>query len=205
MSENAQKEAEPTPEEAVVQTAGVTSQVFNDGDVIGHVLLLDLDNVDYIEAVQVADDLDAVAAVLESSEGSHHIWSLGVDTLRQQTIRGLSYHASDDAHVGASWRRGYAVLRAFRKVRDDGETYKERPTLHHVSTAGAEGRHSAAHAVMLQVLRREQSEAVSGEVDAARGIDHLSPEAVEWVGDDDDLRLDKYQTLTDDGKAALRG
>lgn len=204
MSENVDTEPQPTAEEAVVQTAGITSQVFEDDDVIGHVLLLDLDNVDYIEAVQVADDLDTIAAVLESSAGSHHIWSLGVNTLREQTIRGLSYHASDDAHVGASWRRGYAVLRAFRKVRDGGETYKERPTLHHVSTAGAEGPHSAAHAVMLQVLRREQSEEVSGEADAARGLDHLSPAGVEWVGDDDDLRLDKYQTLTDDGKAALR-
>jgi hypothetical protein len=196
-------EAVLTPEEAVVSTAGATSHVFERGEVVGHVLLLDLDGADLLGAVKVADDLDGVAAVLRSSEGSHHIWCIDVRDFREQTVRALSYHAGDDSHVGSSWRRGYAVLRVVGKVRADGETYKRRPTVRHVSPSGAEGGHSAAHAAMLRSLIEGQSEGPQGDPSALGQSD--GPESVHYVGDADDLRLDHYQTLTDDGKAALRG
>ena len=196
-------EAVPAPEDAVVSTAGATSHVFEDGEVVGHVLLLDLDGATFLDAVKVADDLDGVAAVLRSSEGSHHIWCLDVRDFREQTVRALSYHAGDDAHVGSSWRRGYAVLRVVGKVRADGATYKRRPTVRHVSPSGAEGDHSAAHGAMLRSLVEEQPEDPQGDQSALGPTD--GPESVRYVGDADDLRLDSYQTFTDDGKAALRG
>jgi hypothetical protein len=189
----------PEPAEAVVQTAGVTSHVYESGEVIGHVLLLDLDGETLLEAVRVADHLDGVAAILQSSEGSHHVWCLDVRPFREQTIRALSYHAVDDGHVGASWRRGHAVLRVCSKVRDSGERYKERPTVVHISPSGAEGPHSSAHAAMLRSLIEEQT-------DSPDGYDALthSPHGATYVGSRDDLRLDQYETLTDGAKDALR-
>lgn len=189
--------------EAVV-TAGVTSHVYDDdGEQVGHVLLLDLDDVGLLEAVGVADHLDSVAVVLESSEGSHHVWSLGVDTLNNHTLTGLSYDATDDGHVGASFRRGYAVLRFVGKVTSDDEMYKDRPTVTHVSAAGARGHHSKPHAEMLRSLVADQGDDVSGAVDALN--DDGAPCGVTYIGDAERLRIDKYQTLTDDGKEALRG
>jgi len=196
----------PTSEaDEIVTTAGVTSHVFQADDdeaVIGHVLLLDLDGVDFIDAVKVADDLDGVAAVLRSSEGSHHVWCLSVKELRQQTITALSYHAADDKHVGSSWRRGYSVLRVVGKVQEGGETYKSRPRVCHVSPSGAAGPHSTAHAAMLRSLIEEQPQDVQGDATALSPSE--APENVEYVGDVQHLRLDTYQTLTDEGKEALR-
>jgi len=196
-------EAAPSPEDAVVSTAGATSHVFEDGQVVGHALLLDLDGASFIQAVKVADDLDGVAAVLESSQGSHHLWCLDVREFQEQTLRALCYHAVDDAHVGSSWRRGYAVLRVVGKVDGDGETYKRRPTVLHVSPSGATGDHSAPHAAMLRSLIEGQGQDVQGDP-SALDPSH-APESVRCVGDADDLRLDAYETLTDDGKAVLRG
>jgi hypothetical protein len=191
-------------DDSIVTTAGVTSHVYaDDADGLeGHALLLDLDDAELIEAVKVADDLEGVAAVLRSSEGSYHVWSLRVSTFREQTIRALSYHAADDKHVGSSWRRGYAVLRVVGKVQGDGETYKERPCVCHVSPSGAAGPHSAAHAAMLRSLIREQSEQVQGDAFALSPSE--APESVEYIGDANHLRLDNYHTLTDDGKEAIR-
>ena len=198
-------ETAPEPEEAVVSTAGVCSHVFDsdESDVLGHALLLDLDNSSLLEAVNVADDLEMIAAVLRSSEGSHHVWGLGVDSLREQTTRSISYYAADDSHVGASWRRGYAVLRLVGKIDSEGATYKSRPSVEHVSLAGAEGDHSAAHAAMLRSLIEDQEAWVAGAADALEPAE--APESVSYVGDETDLRVDNYQTLTDDGKEALRG
>jgi hypothetical protein len=190
------------PDDAVVTTAGVTSHVYDDGEVVGHVLLLDLDGEEFIDAVKVADHLDGVAAVLRSSRGSHHIWCLDVQPFREQALRALSYHAGDDGHVGASWRRGYAVLRVVGKVDADGETYKRRPTVMHVSPSGAEGPHSAAHAAMLRSLIEEQGEEPQG--DPSTLDPSHAPQSVVYEGDADDLRLDQYETLTDDAKDALR-
>lgn len=191
-------ETAPKPAEAVVRTAGVTSHVYDSGEVIGHVLLLDLDGESLIEAVKVADHLSGVAAVLESSEGSHHVWCLDVRPFREQTTRALSYHAVDDGHVGASWRRGHAVLRVCSKVKDGGERYKERPTVVHISPSGAEGEHSAAHAAMLRSLIAEQGEQPEGH----EALTHSCQRAT-YVGDAE-VRLDQYETLTDGAKDALR-
>ena len=193
----------PAPEDAVVSTAGVSSQVWDGGEVVGHVLLLDLDGAGLVDAVQVADDLDGVSAVLESSERSFHVWSLAVRSLREQSLTALSYSDVDDAHVGASWRRGYAVLRVAAKVDADGEQYKTAPKVLHVSPAGAEAGHSAAHAALLRSLASDQAATPSGDQSALRPSE--APEGVDYVGDDDDVRLDHYQTLTDEGKAALSG
>jgi hypothetical protein len=203
-STTADDTADDTDDE-IVTTAGVTSHVFegDDGDEIaGHVLLLDLDDAALIDAVKVADDLEGVAAVLQSSAGSFHVWGLSVSTFREQTIRAMSYHDGDDKHVGSSWRRGYAVLRVTGKLQADGETYKERPTVCHVSPSGADGPHSAAHAAMLRSLIREQPEPPKGVPSALSPSE--APEGVEYIGDVTHLRLDSYHTLTDDGKEAVR-
>lgn len=193
-----------SPDDAVVQTAGVTSHVYDEGgEVIGHVLLLDLDNAALIDAVQVADHLDGVAAVLRSSQESYHIWNLTVREFREQSFQALAYHDADDGHVGASWRRGYSVLRVVGKVRDSGERYKKRPTVVHISPSGAEGPHSAAHAAMLRSLIEEQADDPQGPTAALRPSQ--APQGVTFEGDTENLRLDQYETLTDEGKTALGG
>lgn len=189
------------PDEEVVATAGATSHVYLDDEVVGHVLLLDLDDSTLLDAVRVADDLDGVAAVVESSEGSHHVWCLDVRDLREQSVRALSYYAADDAHVGSSWRRGYSVLRVVSKVRRDGESYKDAPVVRHVSPSGAAGDHSAAHAAWLRSRVEEQAQDVSGSPEALDPAH--APESVRYGGNERNLRLDRYETLTDRGKAAL--
>lgn len=177
----------------IVTTAGVTSHVYAEGEVVGHVLLLDLDASDPLAAHKVADALDGVTALFESSEGSYHVWSLSVDAFRERTLTALSYRAADDAHAGASWRRGYSVLRFVSKVREDGETYKERPTLLDAQRGESDRPQSAAHLAMLESIATDQGVTLGFDVDA-----------VSTVGDADDLRLDSYQTLSDDGKEAVQ-
>lgn len=193
----------PEARRETLTTAGVTSHVFDaEGDLLGHVLLLDLDGADLLDASKVADDLDGVSAVLRSSEGSWHVWGLGTRDLREATLTALSYGSADDSHVGASWRRGYAVLRAAPKVREEGEVYKDAPTVVRVSSTGAHERpQSRPHAAMLRSLVARQGEEVDGPEDA------LSPShgGAEWVGEESDLRLDSYMTVTDAEKRRLRG
>jgi hypothetical protein len=177
--------------EGIVRTAGVTSLVYDsEGAVVGHVLLLDLDNCDPIRARATAEECDGLSALWESSRGSFHIWCLSVRDLPQQTLRALERADADDGHAGASYRRGYSVLRTVAKVREDGETYRERPTLLDVWASETDAPQSRPHFELLRSLTEGERDALSDS----------SAERYEWVGDPSNVRLDSYQTLDDAAK-----
>ena len=177
--------------EGVVRTAGVTSLVYDDeGDVIGHALLLDLDDADHIRAVATAESLDGLSALWESSPGSYHVWGLSVRNLDRQTLTALDVADGDDGHAGASWRRGYSVLRLVGKVRADGEVYRDRPDLLDVYADDADAPQSRPHFELLRSLTDDESDVLSD----------FDPERYDWVGDAENVRLDSYQTLDDAAK-----
>jgi hypothetical protein len=177
--------------EGVVRTAGVTSLVFDREErTVGHVLLLDLDDADPIRARAAAEDVSGVSALWESSEGSFHVWGLTVRDLDTQTLNALSVADADDGHAGASWRRGYSVLRLVGKVREGGEVYRERPTLLDVFEGDADGPQSRPHLELLRSL-----------ADGSDGVlSDFERDRYEWVGDPENVRLDSYQTLDDAAK-----
>jgi hypothetical protein len=186
-------------DDAVVRTQGVSSQVFDeDGEVVGHALLLDLDGCDELTARRTLDQLDGVRALLVSSPGSYHLWSLGVEEqLREQVLRALAIWSADDAHAGASLRRGYSVLRLGRKRTSGGATYKNAPELRDVRIGASERPQSRGHYELLRSISSEPT------TDA----DPLPPRhetPLAWTGDAQQLRVDHYETLTDAGKEAMR-
>jgi len=184
-------------EDPILRTQGISSHVYGDGgDVIGHALLLDLDDSEPVTAHRVLDRLEGVRALLESSSGSYHLWSLGVDGLREQTIRALGIREADDAHAGASWRRGYGVLRIGPKRWESGECYKAAPSLRAVRISPSDRPQSRAHYAMLRTLAEDDPE-----WDAPRPRSELAADhELSWRGDTRELRIDHYQTLTDDAK-----
>lgn len=97
-----------------VQTAGVGSRVFGaDRSLLGHVVLLDLDDVDAADALTVADAVDGPVVVSRSSTSSWHVvglavrpWGDALDLLRE--------HSAPE-HVDAAEQRGQATLRTHSK------------------------------------------------------------------------------------------
>ncbi len=194
-------------DEGIVYTAGVSSAVLDGDEAVGHVLLLDCDDVDQITVYNAAASMDGITAVFESSTGSFHIWNLTVHPWEDAILTGLSWRVSDAEHVKQSYRRGRYVLRTTAKVREDAETgsvvhYKEAPRLLDVFVdLDRDGEDEPVGPQSLPHLRRLAS--IADEQDA--DVEIPSTEDVVTVGAENGLGVDRYMTITDDAKAALRG
>lgn len=192
--------ADRLDDEGVVYTAGVSSAVLDGDECVGHVLLLDCDDVDALTAYRAAESMNGVTAVLESSEGSYHVWNLTVRPFEEAILDGLSWRIADSEHVAQSRRRGRYVLRATSKVRDDGTRYKAPPKLLDVFVNLTDedgddvGPQSLPHLLRLEAMVEEQ------EADVAVP----SPAGISTVGGECGLAVDRYMTLTDEGKDRLR-
>lgn len=183
--------------EGIVSTAGVSSAVGDgEGGMVGHVLLLDADDADPLAAHRAVDGMEGVTALLESSAGSWHLWNLSVRPFDETTLSALSWQLADAQHVAQSYRRGYAVLRWVAKVREDGTNYKERPALRRleVDLSDETPPQSRPHLAALNEVAREDPDAPDPVV---------VPED-RLVGASDGLRMDRYQTLTDEVKREIR-
>jgi hypothetical protein len=189
-------------QEDMVFTAGVQSTVINQQDaVIGHVLLVDADDAGVLDLVALAEQMDGITALLESSPNSWHLWNLTVRDREQQTLRQLDLHVEDDKHAGNSYRRGYSVLRYTSKVFDSGETYKPAPKLRDVFVNPSDDPQSRSHCEALLSLAQEQGyEAAADRLERA-----VSDQSLRMVGDPDTLLMDEYGTLSDAAKADVRG
>lgn len=155
-------------------TQGVESGVFDaDGDLLGHVGLLDLDGVTEGEARRGAREVPGATALLRSSEDDYHVWSLAVRPL-SEWIETADSLGVDAAHVELSESRGCSVLRLDAKVSTEtGETVVSAPDL--LGTEGTDGYGplSAPHARLL-------ADEFGATVDTARG---------EWVGQSVETRV----------------
>jgi len=190
--------------EGVVWTLGVQSTVLDaDGSEVGHVLLLDADGEDVLDCYSLAETLDGVTAILESSPGSYHLWHLSVRDFEEQVLDALSLRVADPAHVASSYRRGYSVLRLVGKVREDGSTYKDRPDLLDVVVSDSEVAQSRPHAEALLSLASEQDHEEAHTL-LTSALDGAESESLSWIGSAEDLFTDQYGTLTDSAKEDVR-
>jgi hypothetical protein len=200
-------ESDDADAEGVVYTAGAQSTVMDEsGSRVGHALLLDADDADPLDVFALAEHLDGVTAIFESSEGSFHLWNMSVRDLQPTILRMLDLRVCDDAHAGASFRRGYAVLRFVAKVHENGENYKQRPQLRDVwvNEDDTDLAQSRPHAEAVLSLADEQNDEQNQQKAAERLRDALDSEALRWVGDAQQLLTDQYATVSDDAKADIR-
>lgn len=182
--------------EGIVTTAGFSSGVFDgDGEIIGHTLLLDLDDVEQSAVKSAAESTDGVTAVFESSPGSYHLWDLEVRAWEDAILEGLSWYIADAEHIQQSYRRGRYVIRAVGKMRDSGETYKDAPTLKAIyCDTDTNADISAPHLAWIRQTAAEH------------GVDDPTTELSDdqLVGDPTTLRMEQYMTIDDETKEAIR-
>jgi hypothetical protein len=148
-------------EAGTVLATGVSSVVLSeredgDLDVDGHTLLLDLDDVDPLQAYQLLGRFDGVSALLRSSSGSWHLWQLSVRPLDDQLLTALRTPA-EALHVQQSAKRGRFILRTSPKWRvdDEGrptERYKEAPEVSEVVHQRSDDPQSLPHLQLLDQL-----------------------------------------------------
>ena len=188
MSEIGATDGEIDAADDVLFTRGIGSPVYDPEDrdsLIGHVALIDADDCDLIGLSVLAQKLDGLTAIFESSTGSYHLWDLTPRSFEQTIMDVLDLDASDAEHVKQSRRRHSWVVRAAAKVREDGSTYKPAPTLIDVYD--------------------------DGESDVSRGHHSLLTDQydVDPVDEDrligaDQIETHSYMTVTDAAKEAIR-
>jgi hypothetical protein len=109
-------------------TRAVESGVVDDGETVGHVTLLDLDDSGIETARQAARQLPGATAVVRSSELSYHVWELSVATIDETVDRADRLDGVDPDHVGLTAARGCWVVRTEPKRRlDDATEIKPAP------------------------------------------------------------------------------
>lgn len=115
------------PEFHQLVTAGVRSDVIDtDGETVGHVVMLDYDDVDPADALADARDLAGPTLLLRSSPGSYHVVDLAVRPWSDALDAGRS-SAACSTFVDGMADRGHYSLRTLRKLRKTGERYRDAP------------------------------------------------------------------------------
>lgn len=158
-----------------------------DAEPWGHIMLLDYDECSERQAKQRLEDKPGITLILKSSPGSHHVWNLCVQP-KADVVQSMVLLRDDYSHVRSGIKRGYWRLRIGPKVREGGDTYKERPEL---------------VAVLFNETDRVQSKA---HWRLARALYDIPPlpdairEWVEWKGESH--TVERYATLTDEAKEA---
>jgi hypothetical protein len=196
-------EEQGTEDSGICWTRGVQSTVVEAGSetVAGHVLLLDCDESNPLEVVGLCEQLPGTSVLLESSPGSFHVWQLGVRDREQAVMDQLDIRVADDNHAGASYRRGYAVLRVDSKEHNSGAVYKEAPKIHSVYLSDPEYPQSEPHCQALCALADKQGK----DSEADRLATVLISNQFQMVGDPETLLIDEYGTVTDSEKQQIRG
>lgn len=173
---------EDAPDAHVLRTRTVSSIVADEDErTLGHVLMLDYDDVDPEVPVEDARDLDGLAVVSRSSPGSYHVLDLRVDRFEAHVSRADRTRA-EESYVDSMVSRGEFVLRVGAKRREQGEQgerpYKAAPVPVAVSPGDVVRRPlSAPHIEVLRELSEDR--APSG---VLRSLDSIE-ETRETVGD----------------------
>lgn len=130
-----------------------------DGDLLGHVALLDLDGSSLGEARTVARRLGGVAAILRSSEQSYHVWGLSMHPLEKLLGLAERLEAVDHEHLALSSRRECFVLRLDAKVScETGVEVKPAPRVIETVSTRSAYHHSEPHREALNSLEGETIE-----------------------------------------------
>ena len=144
----------PSEFEGQYVTEAVESSVYDDdGELIGHVTLLDLDHSTRDDARQVAQQLDGASAVVRSSESSYHVWDLTIRPLPDVIEQAELIPRVDPEHVELSERRECSVVRIDEKVdAGTGETIKPQPHVVETYRATCDAPQSGPHREVLAEL-----------------------------------------------------
>ena len=191
-----EEELEEIPSDEIVKTSGLLSHVEEDGETLGHVLMIEWDDVeDVMGPIRTADRLPGVSVLLRSSPGSYHLFNLSVRDLETQLVDAM--RKNGDVYQ-ARWaaRRGYFVLRILAKIRQEsGEVYKPAPEPVHVFSSESDFRQSRPHMDMLidRALESDRED-IAADLGSARDQHEL-------VGSG--LKVDHYQSVTDEAKEVL--
>lgn len=180
-----------------IVTAGLASFVHDsDRETIGHVLMLDLDDVeDPAIAIEQAEDLDDLSIVLRSSPRSYHVVGLGVRSWDVATSQAVRSRADLD-YVVEMMDKGRFIARSQPKIRrETGEIYKRSPEPVFVSPG--EGPISRPHTRRIEQIANNvgREDVADRLVDAARGVEQIG----------ETLSISEYETVTDELREVVAG
>ena len=193
-----EEDLDEIPSDEILETTGLLSHVLDGEEVVGHILMIEWDDIDDVfRQIRTAERLPGISILLESSPGSYHLYNLSVRPIEEQLLDAMR---KDGDVWQARWaaRRGYFVLRVVGKIRSESrEVYKPAPEPLKVFYTESEFPQSAPHLDMLLDLSEEQNiDKVSEDLRDLR-------EDLDLIGDG--LRADHYQTVTDAAKEVLGG
>lgn len=179
------------PDRLQAVTSSVYSRVFDgERDLLGHILMVEYDDVDPEVPVEDAEGFPGVAVVLRSSRRSYHVVDLGVRSWG--SVVGLATDSRGERdHVDAMVSEGRFALRTQPKVLKVGDVYKPAPEP--VYVASGEYQDPPLSAPHLTVLRQMCEETDRLDVDSSLST---VESAAELTGET--LSLDRYETPTDE-------
>ena len=196
------------PKDELLTTKGVTSEVKSDGEVIGHVVLMDYDGgCNYDRVISDASQFPGATAVFESSPGSWHVWNTTVCDRDGAALRMLSCKC-DPMHISVGYRRGRWTIRFGAKTRvnasagseEQPEPYKSAPELMDWWVNETDEPQSRPH---INLLRARIAYATT-EHDAARFAETVVGRCPELVGGEE-YRGELYFSMTDELKTEKYG
>ena len=115
-----------------VRCNGIESAVLDeDREEIGHVLMLDYDDVGRQTVMREAEDLDGLSVVVESSTGSYHVYGLSVRSW-ESAVETARESSASESYVDEMDRRGEFTLRV------SGKGDEPAPTVVGISGRGSE-------------------------------------------------------------------
>lgn len=116
------------PDHHLLRTDGVYSKVFDDDEcLLGHVTMLDYDEVDEQTVVEDAERLPGCFVMVESSEGRYHLYDLRVQSW-ESVVETMQESRASESYVEEMVDQERAVLRTGDKIRQTGYQYREGPT-----------------------------------------------------------------------------
>ena len=191
-----EEDLEELPDDEILETSGLLSHVRADGDTVGHVLMIEWDEVDDVMVpIRTAERYPGISVLLRSSPTNYHMFGLSVRDRNEQLVDAM--RKNGDVYQ-ARWaaRRGYFALRILPKIRSESRSeYKPAPEPVRVFDSESSHPQSRPHIDMLIDVAHS-----SDRTDVADALREARAEH-DLVGDG--LRVDHYQTVTDEAKEVL--
>lgn len=101
--------------DVLVSSKGLKSSVYGDETEIGHILMLDVENKSLEELYDVVYQLDGYNFIMESSEGSYHIYDPTIRSKQETVDKMKQIEGIDSSHASIGYKRGDWVLRVSNK------------------------------------------------------------------------------------------
>lgn len=170
----------------ILTTQGVKSYVLENGEIVGHVFLGDLDGISKELIMYEFAELEGINILWQSSSKGYHIWNLTVRDVDEVALIGLRTH-TDCKHVSHGYKTKRWVLRITPKWNTANGVYKKEPKFIQAWYNESMRIQSEAHYKLFCALGNTSIENTNG---------------IKFGGST--LRIDQYMTITDEMKQKLR-